>query len=124
MFIKFECVCGQRIEVNGMPGQTFKCPSCNVDLSVPKERIHVDLPVVEIEAEPTPIIRIDMTYQEKVKRVVDKLSAGPQLYGGISRTGGYDTAEEWAESILRAVGITEKFPNGNPSMAEIGSVKA
>jgi|ERR1035441_4420627 hypothetical protein len=112
MFIKFECVCGQRIEVNGMPGQTFKCPSCNVDLSVPKERIHIDLPVVEIEAEPTPIIRIDMTYQEKVKRVVDKLNDS-----------GYDSEQEWAESILRAVGITEKFPNGSPSMAEIGSVK-
>lgn len=35
-YTKFECKCGQSIEVNSdAAGQTFNCPSCNVELTVP-----------------------------------------------------------------------------------------
>ena len=48
-----------------------------------------------------------MTYKEKIQRVIDKLNDGS-----------YNTVEEWAESILRAVGITKNFPDGQPSLKE------
>lgn len=48
-----------------------------------------------------------MTYQEKIQRVIDKLNGGDP-----------DNIGERAQSILRAIGITKNFPNGQPSVKE------
>lgn len=42
-----------------------------------------------------------MTYEEKVQRVIAKLDSD-----------GADSEREWAENILRSIGITPETPNG------------
>lgn len=43
----------------------------------------------------------NMTYEQKVQTVISKLDSD-----------GADSEREWAENILRSLGITEQTPNG------------